>query len=426
MPKTPVATSKAANRLRFDIMTTLLLLTGIVCAALAWWLAQGVDPDAAPSALVALLVLLPVAVAITLLMRVVRTLERAGAALAQHQALAQVQHQALEQTLLVARRERDLLVTALDNLPVGVAVFDRRNQLSLSNRFLNRLIPGLSHEMDARSGHQELLRRERELGVQPYATQEPTAMDDDTGATRASLHHAALLQYPGDRWVQALVAHSEHGAIVVARADVTELVRAHHQATKTNEQLVRQSATDSLTGITNRRRFDETLGVEWLRAARAGTCLSLLVVDIDHFKRFNDHYGHVAGDECLRQVAGLLQACVRRAGELVARYGGEEFVILLPAAGLSQAEELAQRCLDGIAQLALPHAASPTAPHVTFSIGIAQLVPSAMRDPASLVNAADTAMYRVKSAGRARYEVADLADWEIDKDAPRSRPGELN
>ncbi len=204
-----------------------------------------------------------------------------------------------------------------------------------------------------------------------------------------------------------------------------QLARAQHMASAEHEKLARQSATDGLTGITNRRHFDEILGVEWLRAARSGSSLALLIVDIDHFKRFNDHYGHVAGDECLRRVAQLLQGCVRRAGEIVARYGGEEFVILLPGAGGAQAEDLAQRCLKAIAGVALPHVSSPTADHVTFSIGIAQAVPDATRDPTSLVNAADAAMYRAKMAGRARYVMASQADWDIDKDAPRSQAGDL-
>lgn len=204
-----------------------------------------------------------------------------------------------------------------------------------------------------------------------------------------------------------------------------QLAQAQHMASAEHEKLARQSATDGLTGITNRRHFDEALGVEWQRAARTGASLSLLIVDIDHFKRFNDHYGHVAGDECLRRVAQLLQGCVRRAGEIVARYGGEEFVILLPSAGAAQAEELAQRCLHAVADLALPHASSPTGDHVTFSIGIAHVVPGVARDPTSLVNAADAAMYRAKMAGRARYAIASQADWNIDKDAPRSQAGDL-
>ncbi|MCB2039538.1 MAG: GGDEF domain-containing protein [Rhodoferax sp.] len=223
----------------------------------------------------------------------------------------------------------------------------------------------------------------------------------------------------------AAQAQANEQALKVLVRERDQLARAQHMASAAHEKLARQSATDGLTGITNRRRFDEILQVEWLRAARAHTSMSLLIVDIDHFKRFNDHYGHVAGDECLRRVAHVLQTSVRRAGECVARYGGEEFVVLLPGAAIAQAEELAQRCLDAIAAEALPHAASPTAAHVTFSIGIAHAVPDPADDPSSLINAADAAMYRAKTAGRARYAVAGLADWEIDSDTPRTQAGDL-
>jgi len=182
---------------------------------------------------------------------------------------------------------------------------------------------------------------------------------------------------------------------------------------------------DSLTGVANRRKFDEMLSIEWQRAARSGGSLSLLLVDIDHFKRFNDHYGHVAGDECLRKVAHLLAGCVRRAGELLARYGGEEFVLLLPGADMEHARDLAERCLQAIHRAHIPHGSSPTCDHVTFSIGVAQVYPAGARDPEGLVNAADTAMYRAKMDGRARFEVAGQADWDIDKDAPRSHAGQL-
>ena len=213
--------------------------------------------------------------------------------------------------------------------------------------------------------------------------------------------------------------------LVLLQRECDQLTRAQLRASQANEKLERESATDGLTGITNRRRFDEMLGIEWLRAARSGASLSLLMFDIDHFKRFNDHYGHVAGYECLRRVAQLLHSSARRAGDLVARYGGEEFVVLLPGARLADALELAQRCQQGIDAMALPHASSPTADHVTFSIGIACVVPSATQQPAALVNAADTAMYRAKTAGRAQYAVATRADWEIDKDEPRSQAGAL-
>jgi diguanylate cyclase (GGDEF)-like protein len=193
-----------------------------------------------------------------------------------------------------------------------------------------------------------------------------------------------------------------------------------------NRRLTRQSTMDELTGLANRRHFDDALNTEWLRADRARLTLSLLMVDIDHFKNYNDHYGHVAGDKCLRSVANILERCVRRAGELVSRYGGEEFVILLPGADLAHAHETAQNCLALMQQESLPHAASSAANYVTISIGVASVLPDATVDPFTLVNAADAAMYRAKTTGRAHYEVADQADWDIDPDTPRTRPGALN
>ena len=412
----PVAIPEVKTHWLQTIAPALVLATvGLLCALLAWWLAP-----LGSSLILPLLVLAPTALAIGLLLPSNRRLDGTRAALAR----CAEHEQAREDALNAARRDRDLLVSALNALPVGIAVYDRRDRPILQNRFLLELIPDLQPDNGHAAGHSELLQLERQYGVVSESSHAPAP---GTGAALPGDGPASiLLQYPADRWIQALAQRNDQGVTVVARCDVTDLVRARQQANVANEQLSRQSATDGLTGITNRRRFDEILTTEWLRAARSGACLSLLMVDIDHFKRYNDHYGHVAGDECLRQVAGLLHSSVRRAGEIVARYGGEEFVILLPGAEVSQAEELAQLCLDGVGRLAIPHASSPTARHVTFSIGIAHVFPSAAHDPASLVNAADTAMYRAKMAGRKRYEVADLADWEIDKDAPRSRAGELN
>lgn len=408
----PVATPEAAAVSQRSYTLTMLLLGG-VCALLAAWVMPAGSP-AVLRALVAGLALMPALFGAWLLARHRHRTAHVTATEAPMAAADAVDpHTA--QALQRARRDREMLVAALDMLPIGLAIYDQRDRRVLHNHFLGQLITGLDQQ--PRTPYAELLQMEREMGVKVDTSHAALQGNAADGAT--------LLQYPGDRWIQGLVARHEDGLAIVARTDVTELVRAEHLAAQANEQLTLQSTTDGLTGITNRRRFDEVLGIEWMRSARNSSCMSLMIVDIDHFKRFNDHYGHVAGDECLRQVAALLQTCARRAGELVARYGGEEFVILLPGADVAQAEDLARLCLDGIARMALPHASSPTADHVTFSIGIAHVYPSASGKPATLVNAADTAMYRAKMGGRARYAVADLADWEIDKDAPRTTTSDL-
>lgn len=166
-----------------------------------------------------------------------------------------------------------------------------------------------------------------------------------------------------------------------------------------NNKLEVLSNTDGLTGIANRRQFDFTLAQEWKRAQRDGTILALVMLDVDLFKHFNDHYGHLAGDDCLQALAGALVKAGRRAGELVARYGGEEFVVLLPDTSGADALKAARRMQDEVWSLALPHVeASPGI--VTFSLGVASMTPSRDHVPEDLVRRADTALYRAKAAGR--------------------------
>ena len=157
---------------------------------------------------------------------------------------------------------------------------------------------------------------------------------------------------------------------------------------------------DGLTRVANRRRFDEALLSEWRQCQRAGTPLALLMIDIDHFKRYNDHYGHPTGDACLQQVAAVLKAAMQRACDLVARYGGEEFVCLLPGCDQAPALAKAQALQAALAAQGIAHEASPTAAWVTLSIGVAVAQPQAGGSPAALVAAADAALYSAKHRGR--------------------------
>ena len=409
-------------------LTLLLALCALASEGLAWWWvgAQGGAGWMLPRIMLGLLGMLLAGAAAVLLLRANRLHARALRQARKAERLARENLDAAQKAHHAAAQERDLLITAFDALPLGVAVFDQHDREVLRNTYLDQLLPDAAAASGGQESLQAMLRRELQLGLVPDAQGDEQQWIAERLAARGSGGQSILQKHPGDRWVLACEVQTRQGLTVAARTDVTELVRREELLAQTNEQLSLQSATDGLTGIANRRRFDETLASEWLRAARAGSCLSLLMVDIDHFKRYNDHYGHVAGDECLRRVTAVLAACVRRAGELLARYGGEEFVMLLPGADLAQAEDMAQRCLARMQREQIPHGASPTRPVVTFSIGVAHVFPNAAQAPGSLVNAADTAMYRAKTAGRACYAVADLADWEIDKDAPRSRPGELN
>jgi diguanylate cyclase (GGDEF)-like protein len=177
---------------------------------------------------------------------------------------------------------------------------------------------------------------------------------------------------------------------------VEERTRALGEANSALEAL---SNTDALTGIANRRRFDHVLAQEWNRGQRAGTPLALVILDVDHFKHFNDLYGHLAGDDCLVALALVLKHAGRRAGDLVARYGGEEFVLLVPQTSELDAFASARHIQSEIWSLALPHA--DTAPGiVTVSLGVASVVPSGQHTPEELVREADSALYRAKRLGR--------------------------
>lgn len=166
-----------------------------------------------------------------------------------------------------------------------------------------------------------------------------------------------------------------------------------------NLQLARLSTTDALTGIANRRRFDEVLVHEWSRAARLGQPLALGMIDIDWFKKYNDHYGHQAGDDCLRRAAGVFASCILRSSDMVARYGGEEFVFIAPGIDGEDAMHIARHICAALQALALPHELSGFG-CVTASIGVAAMIPSEHEGPDALMMAADQAMYRAKEQGR--------------------------
>lgn len=190
------------------------------------------------------------------------------------------------------------------------------------------------------------------------------------------------------------------------------IVRARvqtHLTLKLQSDILRSMALlDGLTGVANRRKFDEQLLRDWRQSQREQTSLSLILVDVDHFKRYNDHYGHQAGDAALQAVARVLTSTLRRPHDLLARYGGEEFVGVLPNTGLSEAVELAERMQAGVRALNLEHSGSPEAQVVTISLGVATVVARSDLAPQALVEAADQQLYAAKQAGRARVCAAAL------------------
>ena len=204
--------------------------------------------------------------------------------------------------------------------------------------------------------------------------------------------------------------------LVLAR--VRAQLRMKHMA----DELRRLSSSDALTGIANRRRFDESLSREWLRGRRSAEPIALLLIDVDHFKLFNDHYGHPAGDACLQAVASGMGSGSQRPGDVLARYGGEEFALLLPHTDRHGAEYLALKLLRDVRALEIAHAASPSATHITVSIGVGVFdadspcwaTPAQGADAPtpcshdSLIETADKALYAAKHAGRDQACLLDI------------------
>jgi diguanylate cyclase (GGDEF)-like protein len=199
----------------------------------------------------------------------------------------------------------------------------------------------------------------------------------------------------------AIAAHAE---LVVNLRESEQILETRvaertEQLEQANCRLNALSITDGLTGLANRRQFDAVLSDEWKRMQRLGQPLALAMIDIDWFKKYNDHYGHQAGDVCLVAVADVLAANIGRTGDLVARYGGEEFVFIAPATRAADALSMAEKVCEALALKMLPHAQSQFG-HVTASIGVASIIPLAVDDAALLLKHADEALYQAKASGR--------------------------
>jgi diguanylate cyclase (GGDEF)-like protein/PAS domain S-box-containing protein len=188
--------------------------------------------------------------------------------------------------------------------------------------------------------------------------------------------------------------------------DISERKKMEDVLLRLNKQFESLSLHDALTGLANRRMYDQTLEVEWSRAQRKGESISLIIIDIDEFKQYNDHYGHTKGDECLVKVAKALNSVASRTSDLLARYGGEEFVLMLPGADRGSARLLAERCRQAVLDQHIAHAASSVSDRVTISIGVSTLVPDGNIHPSSLFESADKMLYQAKQQGRNCIEYA--------------------
>jgi diguanylate cyclase (GGDEF)-like protein len=220
-------------------------------------------------------------------------------------------------------------------------------------------------------------------------------------------------------------------ANVICVAGAWNLEHARRTAWLEGQRLAETALQDGLTGIHNRRRFDDHLQRAWAQGIRDRKPLALVFGDIDHFKPFNDRYGHQAGDEALKSVASTLAGFARRPLDLAARFGGEEFAVILYDTGRAEAERIGAKILEAVRGLAIPHGASGAAPVLTISLGIACVVPGARRSWAGIVQLADQALYAAKDGGRNRFEVLEeeyehMQTGYFHRKAAKPAPGEAN
>ena len=318
--------------------------------------------------------------------------------------------QELELARAQARASEQRLREVVEAVPVGLALYDNQDRLVTVNREAALQYPYRGNDPLIGTSFEDLMRRAVRAGLIPDAV----GREEEWLAVRLASRGAtaAVLQRHADdgQWVHFFENRTPSGYLVMTRLDIAPLVEKGLALERSNEQLLRLSTTDGLTGIANRRQFEQTLQGEWQRSARGQARLSLLMIDIDHFRRYNEHHGHLTGDECLRQVARVLTMCVKRSGELVARFDGEEFAVLLPGADAAEARRVAERCLLQIGNTRIPHGDSPVSPWLSVSIGVATAVAAPAVTPLALLQTAERAVAAAKAAGRARIELFDVQE----------------
>lgn len=249
----------------------------------------------------------------------------------------------------------------------------------------------------------------RDIPIIVLSTKEEARVKSDAFLAGANDY---LVKLP-DR-IELIARIRYHSAAFLSQLQRDEAYRAlrksQQELMEANLALQRLTNVDGLTGLSNRRYFEDYMETEWRQAVRMQEPVSLLMVDIDHFKQYNDTYGHLAGDEVLRRVARGLQDCFRRPRDLTVRMGGEEFVVVLPLTPADQLDMLAQRAVRAVEEIAEPHRSSPVADVVTISVGAACCVPSNDDLPFYLVEAADRALYEAKRMGRNRAVMGGKPD----------------
>lgn len=309
----------------------------------------------------------------------------------------------------LSERERGLFAAKLmEHLAVAAFVLDRSGRVLIWNKACERLTGVLAAEMLGTSDHWKALYGERRPCLADLLLEERLAeasalyeawSDTEVNPGGLSAENWCVMPGLGKRYYLAFDAgpiYDDQGRIIA----VVETLRDMTARKQMETELQTLAGHDALTSIANRRAFDMKLSEEWLRSKRMSAPLSLLLVDVDYFKQFNDANGHVRGDECLKAVARCVQSQACRAGDLAARIGGEEFGIILPQTPADGAVAVAERLRQCVEDAREPHGASPISPYVTVSIGAMTMTPDEVAEIEKLVETADRALYEAKELGR--------------------------
>lgn len=305
----------------------------------------------------------------------------------------------------------DFSVRLMEHLVVPTFVLDAECRVLIWNRACERLTGVKASEVIGTRDHwrgfydtprpclADLIAQGRTEEMDALYADHDHAGEDAITAHGRRAENWCVMPQVGTRLYLAIDAgpiYDESGKLIA----VVETLRDMTVQKEAQTELQRLATRDGLTGVANRRCFDDTLLAEWLRGTRDVKPLSLILVDVDHFKRYNDTFGHQGGDACLKKIAGAMVTSCLRSADLVARYGGEEFAAILPSTTISGALRVAERIRADIAALEMPHPGNEGVGHVSISLGVATIVPDRTLEMHELVEAADRALYAAKHAGR--------------------------
>lgn len=325
-------------------------------------------------------------------------------------------HKRLQGELEQAHQHLDI---ALANMADGLIMIDGAGRIVMCNQRYRDLFPRTGYLRVAGAEMASVIRLSVLVGEEKMANIDHLDRVTADGCAFVRRTGTNLISLGGDRWLEGRTRQLADGNSLTLVSDITERKRAEEALALANRELLDLATTDALTGLANRRRFDEVLAREFARSACDQTWLGLLLADVDRFKDYNDIYGHLAGDDGLRRISGILEGAVRRPLDTPARFGGEEFAVILPGTDAVGVRSIAERFRLAVEEAALKHARSEIG-CLTVSVGFVSIVAShRATDPRAVVALADEALYAAKSGGRNRICGAD----EIADAGARYRPG---